>query len=94
MVGMIVTKSLNMARMLNIPIYGLVQNMSYVKCPHCDEKIRIYGDSPSNIALEQGIPLLGELPANADMAKLSQGSGEVTDSEILQVFDTLIKTIS
>ncbi|MBO5562018.1 MAG: Mrp/NBP35 family ATP-binding protein [Firmicutes bacterium] len=93
MVGMIVTKSLNMARMLNIPVYGLVQNMSYVKCPHCDEKIRIYGDSTSNIALEQGIPLLGELPANADIAKLSQGKGEISDKEVMQVFDTLVKTI-
>ena len=93
MVGMIVTKSLNMVRMLNIPVYGLVQNMSYVKCPHCGEKINIFGADTSNIVLEQGIPLLGELPTNADLAALSGGSGEITDPEIAQVFDAIVKTI-
>ena len=93
MVGMIVTKSLNMARMLNIPVYGVVQNMSYVKCPHCGEKINIFGSDTSSIVLEQGIPLLGELPTNADLAALSGGSGEVSDPEILQVFENIVKTI-
>ncbi len=93
MVGMIVTKSLNMARMLNIPIYGVVQNMSYVKCPHCDEKISIFGGDTSKLSLSEGIPLLGELPANSDLAALSQGSANITDKEILDVFETLVKTI-
>lgn len=93
MVGMIVTKSLNMARMMKIPVYGLVQNMSYVKCPHCGEKINIFGDSTANMALEQGVPLLGELPTNADLAALSTGSGEISDPEISDVFETLVKTI-
>lgn len=93
MVGMIVAKSINMARMMNIPIYGLIQNMSYVKCPHCGEKIQIFGGETSSLVLEQGIPLLGELPTNADLAKLSQGNADIDDSEILDVFETAAKAI-
>ena len=93
MVGMIVTKSLNMARMLNIPVYGVVQNMSYVKCPHCGEKISIYGGDTSSLVLEQGIPLLGELPTNADLAAMSQGKTKISDKEVLEVFEALAKTV-
>lgn len=93
MVSMIVTKSLNMARMLNIPVFGVVQNMSYIKCPDCGKKIKIFGDDISNMITEQGIPLLGELPTDTDLAKLSRGSGTVANEEVLEVFNNIIKTI-
>jgi len=71
LVSMVVEKSINMAKMMNIPIYGLIENMAYVKCPHCEEKFNIYGKKSSEeIALEMGIPLLGELPIDPSLAKL------------------------
>ena len=43
LVSLIVKKAINMAKMMNIPIIGVVENMAYIKCPKCDEKIRIFG---------------------------------------------------
>lgn len=69
LVGMIVEKAVNMARMMQIPILGLVENMSYVTCPDCGKKIEIFGKSHiEEIAAEYGVPVLGRIPIDPELA--------------------------
>lgn len=68
LVGMIVQKAVNMAHMMNIPILGIVENMSYIKCPDCGRKISIFGESKVDaLALEHGIPAVAKLPIDPDL---------------------------
>ena len=70
LVGMIVEKAVNMAKMMNIPVLGLVENMSYIACPDCGKKIFPFGESQTaKVALEEGIPLLAQLPIDPALAK-------------------------
>ena len=72
LVSMIVNKARNMALMMKVKILGFVENMSYVKCPHCDEKIRIFGneDSVDKAAKEMGSTVLDKLPIDPFVAGL------------------------
>ncbi|MCI4321725.1 MAG: Mrp/NBP35 family ATP-binding protein [Thermoplasmata archaeon] len=61
--GMIVKKAMNMARDLHVPLLGAVENMSFLNCPHCGERILPFGESGVDaIAREYGVPVLGKLP--------------------------------
>ncbi|EID85934.1 ATPase involved in chromosome partitioning [Treponema sp. JC4] len=63
LVRVIVEKAVNMANMMNIPILGLVENMSYVKCPDCGKEITVFGKSNiDKIAQEFNLPVLARLP--------------------------------
>ena len=69
LVGMIVTKAVNMARMMNIPILGLVENYSYFQCPDCGKKHAIFGESKlDETARELGLPILARLPMDSTLA--------------------------
>ncbi len=70
LVQMIVKKAYNMAQMMNIPVLGLVENYSYIKCPCCGEEINIYGKSSIDaVAAELGVPVLGKMPMDAAFAR-------------------------
>ena len=70
LVGMIVEKAAKMAKMMNIPVLGLVENMSWISCPDCGKKIFPFGESQTaKVALEEGIPLLAQLPIDPAVAK-------------------------
>ena len=70
LVGMIVEKAAKMAKMMNIPVLGLVENMSWIGCPDCGKKIYPFGESQTaKVALEEGIPLLAQLPIDPALAK-------------------------
>jgi Mrp family chromosome partitioning ATPase len=70
LVSMIVSKAVRMAKMMNIPIIGLVENMSYFKCPNCNEKHQIFGDSNiEKIANQHNIEVLAKLPIEPKIAK-------------------------
>jgi len=70
LVSMIVEKGAKMASMMNIPILGLVSNMSYVKCPKCGEKIMMYGENHIDDLCEKyGIPVSSEVPFDTNIAK-------------------------
>ncbi|KDR96104.1 Chromosome partitioning ATPase, Mrp family, contains Fe-S cluster [Peptoclostridium litorale DSM 5388] len=72
LVKLIVKKSINMANMMNIPIVGVVENMSYMECPHCKDRLYPFGESKVSEALEgTGISLLGQLPIDPDFTQLS-----------------------
>lgn len=69
LVSMIVAKAVKMAEMMNIPIIGLVENMSYFKCPDCDKEHKIFGDSHiEDIAKEHNIEVLAKLPIDPKIA--------------------------
>ena len=69
LVSMIVSKAVNMAKLMNIPIIGIVENMSYVQCPDCGKKIEIFGKSRTEeTAKEFGIPVLARIPINPELA--------------------------
>lgn len=71
LVEMIVEKAINMANMMNVPVLGIVENMSYMKCPHCGEAINIFGNSKiESYAASNGIDILGRIPLDPDIAGL------------------------
>ena len=70
LVEMVVEKAVRMAQLMNIPILGLVENMSYVACPDCGKKIPVFGDSHvDEIAARYGLPVLAKLPIDPALAK-------------------------
>ena len=71
LVSMIVKKSINMAKEMNINVLGIVENMSYVVCPKCDEKIYIYGNKDKEeIEKQYSLPLLARIPFDSEMTSL------------------------
>ena len=85
LVGMVVEKALTMATMMNIPVLGLVENMSYVQCPHCDEKFHIFGESHiDEIAERRGLKVLARIPIQPELAaKCDAGDIESFEGEWL-----------
>ncbi len=82
LVSMIVGKSINMAKKMNISMMGLIENMSYVVCPKCNEKIEIFGKSDiDKVANENGTTVLSKLPMRVEYAKMID-EGNVEDIEI------------
>jgi len=72
LVSLIVKKAYNMAKSMNIPILGVVENMSYLKCPDCETEIKIFGESKiDSIAADLGIKVLGKMPIDPAIAQLS-----------------------
>lgn len=70
LVSMIVSKAVNMAKMMNIPIVGLVENMSYFKCPDNDKEYKIFGDSHiEEIAKEHNLKVLAKLPIEPEISE-------------------------
>lgn len=74
LVRMIVTKAYNMAKTMNIPVYGIVENYSYLKCPDCGKEISVFGESHiEEIAEHLGTSVLGKMPIDPDFAKKADG---------------------
>ena len=70
LVQVIVSKAVNMASMMDVPVIGLVENMSYLACPHCGERIEPYGPSHlDEIARQFDLDVLGRLPIDPAIAK-------------------------
>ena len=85
LVSMIVKKALNMAQLMNIPVIGLVENMSYVKCPDCGKELHIFGESKAEELCETyGIPFLGRVPLDPNLASLcDKGIIELMENDYL-----------
>lgn len=81
LVSLVVEKSVNMAKMMNVKMLGLVENMAYATCPHCGEKIDIFGSGDlKKVAERYAIPLLDELPIDPSLAHLVD-EGKIEDYE-------------
>ena len=70
LVSLIVKKAYNMAQMMNINILGLVENMSYVKCPDCGKEFSVFGGGSESVAEELNIDLLGKLPIDVSLTQM------------------------
>ncbi|MDO4845226.1 MAG: Mrp/NBP35 family ATP-binding protein [Oscillospiraceae bacterium] len=71
LVTLIVKKAVAMARMMDVPLLGVVENYAYAVCPHCGEKHAIFGESNlGEVAKEMGLPVLAQLPIDPVIAKL------------------------
>jgi len=86
MVSMIVKKVISMANKMPLQIRGVIENMSYITCPGCDTKIKVFSKKSAEEHAEYlGVPLLGELPINVDLTEaLEEGRAEeyVMDNEL------------
>ena len=72
LVSMIVAKAVKMAQMMNIPIIGIIENMSYVECPDCKKHIEIFGKSHvDEVAAEYNLPVLEKIPMTPAIAAAS-----------------------
>lgn len=96
LVSMIVNKARNMASMMNVPILGMVENMSYVKCPRCGERIELYGDGTAieKSASEIGAAVLDKLPLDPSVTKLvDSGNVESVSEDLLEGTVSLCKKL-
>lgn len=94
LISMIVSKAVNMAKKMNINVLGIVENMSYIVCPDCDKKIRIYNGENTNKFLEEmDLKLLGELPMLSSICNISNDNTEDTTKDIDSVFAPITDNI-
>ncbi len=79
LVGMVVEKAVNMAKMMNINVLGLVENMSYVECDSCGHRMYVFGESHiGEVAADTGLPVLARIPLRSEHAKASD-AGTIED---------------
>ena len=92
LVTMIVAKAVGMAKMMNIPVLGLVENFSYFECPDCGKRTEIFGKSRiEEVAKQFGIPRFARLPIRPDVAAVcDEGMIEHVDEKLLAELHGLI----
>ncbi|NMA94476.1 MAG: Mrp/NBP35 family ATP-binding protein [Clostridiales bacterium] len=95
MVSMIVAKAVNMVKAMNLPIIGVVENMSYMICPNCNERISIFDDGDSDAFTErQDIKLLAKLPMSGELSTIaSKGSVNDFSKGIIDPFKKVVKEV-
>ena len=96
LVGMIVEKAINMAGLMNVPVLGLVENMSYFKCPDCGKEHAIFGESKVEaLAKQHNVPYFAKLPIDpAIAAKVDAGKIEAVSGELISgLVDGIVKEI-
>ena len=97
LVSMVVTKAVNMARLMNIPVLGLIENYSYLTCPDCGKRIEVFGRSHiDRVASELHLPVLAYLPIDPKVAQaVDCGLAEALDTTALEpaciVLETMLK---
>ncbi len=95
MVSMIVSKSINMAKAMNIKILGIIENMSYTLCPHCGEKIKLYANDPvESFIKDNQTTLLGELPSTASLCAISDDGTDKIEESIKAEFENITNKIT
>lgn len=85
LVSMIVAKAINMANLMDVPVLGIIENMSYIKCPDCGSEINVFGESSlPQISSEFNIDILARIPLDPKLAALcDKGILELMDNEYL-----------
>ncbi|MBO4396198.1 MAG: Mrp/NBP35 family ATP-binding protein [Eubacterium sp.] len=93
LVSMIVGKAIKMAGLMNIPVLGLVENMSYIACPDCGKQIHLFGESDiDTVAAEYDLPVLAKLPIDPQFTT-AVDSGKIEDYDNATVLDAIDKAI-
>lgn len=95
LVSMIVAKAVAMAKMMNVPILGIVENMSYLECPKCKERISVFGESHvEETAKKFGIPMFAKIPINPDLANQSdRGLIELFEGDFLDEMSDYLEKV-
>ena len=92
LVSLVVTKAIKMARMMNINVLGVIENMSYVKCPNCHEQIKIFGESHlDEFSQKLNFKILGRLPIDTKNVSLVD-NGLVEDIDLPEI-DSVIESL-
>ena len=96
LVGMVVNKAVNMAQMMNIPILGIIENMSYVICPDCGRCIDVFGTASYKRMHSDELPVLAEVPINPSFAQQCDAgkAASIKSSEIDKAAKELIRSLS
>ena len=92
LVRMIVKKAYNMAGQMDIPVLGIVENYSYLKCPDCGRKISVFGESHiDEVAEELGVPVIGKMPIDASLAEAveNENFAEVSNDYLAEAVNKL-----
>ncbi|MCF0133714.1 MAG: Mrp/NBP35 family ATP-binding protein [Blautia sp.] len=95
LVSMIVKKAYNMAGMMEVPVLGIIENYSYVKCPDCGKEIYIFGESHiDEIAAELNVPVVGKMPIDVELATKAD-SGRFADivNTYMEAADTVMPAV-
>lgn len=91
-ISMIVSKSIHMMNKLNIPILGVIENMSFIQCPDCDKKIYFFdGDRSHGFLTDFNLPLLGEIPMMKSISGLALSTTDETPHQ--QLIDSMVEKI-
>ena len=95
LVSMIVSKAANMAKMMNIPVLGIVENMSYFKCPDCGKDYKIFGESHiDEVANKFGYEVLAQMPIDPKLAALcDRGMLELMENDYLDKAADKLETL-
>lgn len=95
LVGMIVEKALNMAKKMNIRVLGIIENMSYVECPACHEKISLFGEkSLAEDVFKHNLQVLGRIPLSSSFSKLcDEGRIEDVNTGYIEDAASLLETL-
>ena len=94
LVGMIVEKAVNMAKMMNIPVIGIVENMAYMACPDCGKKLYPFGEGKTaEVAAKHGLPLLAQLPIDPAIAAACD-AGKVEDVVVYELTNAVTAVLN
>ena len=92
MVSMIVTKAINMLAQMNVPVLGVIENMSYVVCPDCGKKINIYESNVDEFIKMNHVPLLAELPFNNGVSHLNNEAA-ISEADTQSIKDWILPVV-
>ena len=92
MVTMIVTKAIKMMQMMNKPVYGIVENMSYIKCPDCGREMELYeGKCGYKEFADMGIDVLAEYPMTNELMAEYSAEGSIVNIETVKLADAVVR---
>ncbi len=96
LVSMIVEKAVNMAKLMNIPVLGLVENMSYFTCPDCGKQIKLFGESHvEEIAARHGLDVIGRIPIDPALAHFcDEGKIELAEADFMKELSSILRSLA
>ena len=93
LVSMIVGKAVKMAKMMNIPVLGIVENYSYLACPDCGKHISVFGESHiDEVAAHYELPVLAKLPIDPKLAE-AVDAGKIEDAKLPDALSGALSTV-
>lgn len=94
MISMIVAKAVNMAKMLDVNILGVVENMSYIQCPDCDKKIKLFeGEETQSFLNEMNLELLGELPMTKEIVNITHNGVDAISQDLDNILNSIVNKL-